>query len=111
MKFLQQIFLREVRAQIEDENRWTKGALARDSDGRPRDPTGESATCWCLAGAVIVAVDRAYVDDIIRLLDRCVPNGPWGLAAEHPYVRYNDHDDVTHADVLRLLDQAIEEVR
>ncbi len=34
---------------------WTKGATARDCNGKPVSPTEPTAACWCVYGAAIAA--------------------------------------------------------
>lgn len=44
--------LREARALIADESRWTQGDYARDASGLSVTPTADTATCWCAIGAL-----------------------------------------------------------
>ena len=46
-----------------DQNRWTRGALARIEDRRRTYVDDESATCWCLVGAA----HRVYKDDYVAM--------------------------------------------
>lgn len=44
--------LREARNIIADKKNWTKGAFARDANGRKVPETSSYATCFCSIGAV-----------------------------------------------------------
>lgn len=44
--------LKQARELISDERRWTRGELARDSEGHEVDEDSPSAACWCSVGAV-----------------------------------------------------------
>jgi len=46
--------LRALDALFSDESKWTKGVYARDASGKPANPRGAGAVCWCLYGARIV---------------------------------------------------------
>lgn len=42
---------------IEDDQHWTKGALARDEEGSRVLPDAADAVCWCLVGAASLATE------------------------------------------------------
>ena len=39
--------------------KWTKGVMARDKDGRDTFPSGIDAVCWCLIGGMAKIVGNA----------------------------------------------------
>lgn len=86
--------LRAVRELIGVPERWTRGAFARAKDGDEVEPDDNEATCFCLLGAfcVVTVTDKRYLAGIQSL----------GIkdAAEF-------NDNVTHPEVLALLDKAI----
>jgi hypothetical protein len=115
--------LTAVRELLSDPARWTRRAYAKDANGgtflQANDP---EAVCWCLAGAchkvtgaasLIQALDnprtsrlKDAVRDEIAVSDvGCDPMALSSIAA------FNDDSDVTHADVLAVLDRAIEKAR
>jgi hypothetical protein len=59
--------LQGLRALLADQERWTRGALARDAGGRPVPPRSSDACCWCLAGG---AEACALGADALVLLQR-----------------------------------------
>lgn len=77
---------------------WTQRTNARDETGRPTDPRGPDAVCWCLSGAVHrVAPDAAR--HAYQLLCKAL-DSPWA-------VDWNDTPGRTQAEVLELFDRAI----
>lgn len=47
---------------IEDEQHWTKGALARTEEGTKTLPDDDDAVCWCLVGAVrLVTKEKDFI--------------------------------------------------
>lgn len=99
-----------VRGMLSDPKRWTKGASARNKYRHRVSPTSPSAVKWCLEGAVnrssagapSVASRRAFW--VRRYLIEATPVRPWlcGIAW------FNDDPETTHADVLALIDRAID---
>jgi hypothetical protein len=96
--------LMRVRQLIEKPENWTQKAYARDANGRPLDPEGEGddikyakdekATCWCLNGAGFkCGIDENALRDALGF------DGDFS---------HDWNDTHTHAEVLSLLDSAIE---
>ena len=88
--------------------RWTKSLSARNASGDIERPTSPSAACWCIVGASIRAHNdlrnsHAVADDALDRLDRASPAPPG-----RGIVWFNDLDGTTHADILAVLDRAIE---
>lgn len=84
--------------------RWTRYYMARNADGAEIDPRSEKAVCWCLFGAV----------------QKFSPLGTWhhcgALDLVHNVVGrhisgLNDDPNTTHANILRVLDAAIEKAK
>lgn len=80
---------------------WTKGFNARDKDKNPSGATSLNAVCWCLYGAKIKCYGFPGRVDISEKLD----NAAMKRGFEN-YVKFNDHPDTTHADILSLLEEA-----
>ncbi len=97
------ITLRNVRDLLNDPHRWTRGSVARAADDAETHPRSRNAVSWCLVGAAEhCAPDRtSYWAARSALLDE--------VARQHPGAgipRFND--TATHAEVLALLDAAIQ---
>lgn len=79
---------------------WLKECLARDSKGVPVEPESESATSWCLLGAIIRVYGRTSRQEIVRnyvaeqLAERGIAGGF--------ITTFNNHKDTTHEKVLSL---------
>lgn len=96
--------LSRARELLEDPIRWTKGDWARRPDGTGVSFRDEHAVRFCLGGAVRLVAGRDDDPklDAIVLLDR--------LTGGH-LPRFNDAETTTHADMLALIDKAIEVAR
>jgi hypothetical protein len=109
-----------------DEKRWLKGAFATDANKRAVSPTHDQAACWCLDGAIDCVVSNGTSDD---------PDDPRfdegvklqgsvrdlvyaemeerGLIGVHAHQDasviwdFNDHINVSFADVVELVEGAI----
>jgi hypothetical protein len=91
--------LREARALIE--RGWTQGAFARHANGRVIGCESESASCFCMAGAIMRVTPSIYsFERFIEPL--CVVIGDRRL--DH----WNDAPERTQAEVLAAFDKAIE---
>lgn len=100
MKRTQDGILREVRAKISKPERWTTGAVARNADGERTGATNKTATRWCLNGALCAVSkdedeDRKAYNTLMLVIGGA---NSMGL--------FNDMH--THAQVLDVLDRAIE---
>lgn len=96
-----------MRNLLADEKCWTKGAPARDAQGLPALSASNESVCWCLMGAsnrarsdlgLGVLCDQLAID----ALDLALGGGPGVVPS------FNDHPDTTHADILAVIDRAIE---
>lgn len=96
--------LMRTRERIADPARWTQWVAARDVDGARVNPCSPTATCWCLFGALWVegggGMSNVYISAIAALHQPL-----HGLNVAD----FNDRH--THADVLALLDRAVESCR
>lgn len=105
--------LRETRAFLSDESRWTKRALARDQEGYPVRPEDPTAVAWCLEGAVSLACNPFGIvpPSMLKLLDKVV-SIIFLTEEDITACMYNELAD-EHSDILYLLDEAIliEEVK
>lgn len=104
-------FLKATRNLIERPEAWTQDVYARARDGRPLASHVGWAVCWCLTGAIShVATTMSGGTDYLRrhatrllncVLDR-ETNEPHSLAS------WNDEPTRTHAEILALIDKAID---
>lgn len=89
----------KVKALLSSPDRWTRGCLARDSEGEPTNLFGPDAVCWCLVGAI-----RKVEPDLIKNL--FAVRKLKALLGGREVVDFNDSND--YDAVMKLLDQAIE---
>lgn len=108
-----------VRELLSDEKRWTQGQEARDVSGDGVPPTSKDAVCWCLLGALYKSAllrqvcgdlapeeaTEAWMSAVGLTCKIASPDNPDGIGD------FNDRFDTTHADVLRVLDVAIEKAQ
>ena len=96
--------LRKARAKIEQPECWTKGANARDKQGRRIDSEkSPKAACWCANGAIFwAAPDKREAHQLLRILQ--LHASVTTLLYVHSF---NDDPTTTHADILALFDRAI----
>lgn len=66
--------LRDLKTLFENENRWTRRALARSITGIAVNPCAPEAACWCLSGALqllrIRYRDSKCCDEVQRALEK-----------------------------------------
>lgn len=98
--------LRAAKELLSDETKWTKEHFAVDANGHGTlEPWSEDSCQWCLWGAT-AKVNGGYpfeTDEYVDAVVREISGGEFTAASQ-----FNDHPDTTHADVLRVLDLAIE---
>lgn len=82
---------------LADPKKWTKGAYARDRQGRPINPLFSNAESFCMIGAVIRCYPDIYDQDKVnqKLFTRSELKEGVG--------RFNDRVGRTHAEVLAVL--------
>jgi hypothetical protein len=95
--------LRAVRERLTPPEAWIKNAYARDAKRNEVSIDSTKAVCWCLMAAIIL-------DDVpnkeYEALSKEISKRN-GRAATIP--TFNDDPNITHADILEVLDQAIKE--
>lgn len=105
------------------EDGWCKGSLARDHIGRKVSPDNDSASCFCLLGAIARELHarsacpsdwRAMVDPIlaphIPSVGEEEREGPDAYDDLCLAAAFNDAPHTQLSDVLAVLDKAIESV-
>ena len=91
--------LEKVKSLLSDENKWTKGYMAADSQNNATEFDDDNACKWCLVGAVHRAVpDIMETHDIFRVLRNIT-----GVHA----AKYNDRSSTEYTDIIGLLNEAI----
>lgn len=93
--------LRAAKALIDTPECWTKHANSRDMVGIPVDPLSASAECWCAHGALFVQFPVLGPE-----YRACVAALETALKGE-PLAGFNDAPSTTHADIMKLFDDAI----
>lgn len=105
--------LERTRELIADPKHWIKGALAKQTR-RARttvEPSDPSATCFCLVGAVVRAESELGFtgSEVLSAIEQCVR-----LLTQSSFLFaawFNDDRYTHHADVMAVLDCAIEKER
>jgi hypothetical protein len=94
--------LEQAKALISTPAKWTKGQYAKDGRGHAAgDGKGQTPVCWCAVGAVQVAAENdQQAEQAWRVLYAA-------LHYERSVVAFNDDETTTHADVMRMFDDAI----
>ena len=108
--------LKAARTAIIDPEHWTRGAYARDREGRQTPPKYHDAFCFCALGAIRFCAEDDEDDWTQQkaeiFLNRAAPEllpamGVFSIAPEvAPEVYINDYGG--HGDVMRMYDRAIE---
>ena len=99
--------LKASRQRLKSERAWTKGALARDIDGKGTRSTSPVAVSFCLDGTLkrtqrdLKLSDR-HVATCRRLLFRFIGSRKFKSIAD-----FNDAATTTHKDVLSLLTRGV----
>lgn len=118
--------LRAAKERISDPERWTRGCLARDANGKPVSPEDSRATRWCAIGSVRRTAPGPFIDAEKYLVRATDVLGNHGLVLQGTWPKYeiayiNDGPDPRipldrhcrpaprrHKEVLALFDRAIE---
>lgn len=104
--------LEDTRTLISDPERWTQGSFAVNRVGETVNPDAPVACRWCLMGAVVACQQRPEdFTGAVQVLTASLPSNfrdafPGGPSVRPTLIRYNDQRE--HADVIALLDEAIE---
>ena len=97
--------LEAVREWLSDPAHWTKGVYGADKDGVKvsvlEEPERVAATC--LVGAIVKVTGSLKPGPVEEAIKQCVPFG-------HSPLYFNDYL-ATHADILTVLDCALEKAR
>jgi hypothetical protein len=95
--------LRVVRSLISGPGRWIQGEVARDAHGNAVLAGAPTATCFCIAGAIIRGHSDPFEQDCAAwVLDR--------IASARGYemlVTLNDDPNTTQADIVAWIDEGI----
>lgn len=92
-----------ARALIDTPDKWLKGHWARDADGGQVFPTNPDAVCYCLVGAIRACDGGTPVRSLVATVIEELFDSRF-----YQTTVFNDHPTTTHADVMRVLDTAIE---
>lgn len=107
--------LKRGRAFIAAQNMWGKGWFAFTGDGTPVDSQDPRAVCFCSFGALyrVLPGRRQFSNNnfnaAYEALNRAVPTDFTCSEASRSFVKFNDHADTRHSDVLAMWDRAIAE--
>jgi hypothetical protein len=96
----------KVRELLSDKSRWTQRTFARDSNGWSTDVDSGNAVSWCLVGAMEKVAGRGNFISIEKMRSRVRASVP--DLANYGYSLSMFNDTQPHANVLALLDRAID---
>lgn len=100
--------LTDARDLISDPSKWTKGAMARNKDGKLTSPTDEESVSYCAIGALVVCrpIEPYFTTyhKAVRILNRIAK----GRSGDKTIDRFNDSAHRQHWEILKVFDQAIE---
>lgn len=88
---------------LKDPKHWTKGSYAKDAEGLPVSSASPDAVCWCLGGAISKVSDNiedanAYFNRLEEILTE--------MYDAESIEEFNDDLKTTHADVLKVIEEA-----
>ena len=86
---------------LSDPSRWTKGEVARDSNGKLVETESATAVCWCQLGASMKLQSTWRVLSIKK-----------SISTNYNFfssLGFNDHPDTTHSDLMKFYDECIKE--
>lgn len=98
---------------LDSPDKWTKGAYARGKSGKDVSNFGRYATCFCLAGAFNRAAGQRSNRNMYSLAPGyakasvAMNNRVW-RGGHFSFVTYNDLPTTTYEDIIRLIDESIE---
>lgn len=98
--------LREARACIDAIERWTTGAVARDSMHEDCDPEAEDAVCFCAVVALIVS---GAGHEATEVLQQTANDLGYDGHTDDPAEALNDADDTRHEPALYLAAEDVDE--
>lgn len=101
--------LKAIRELLSVPERWTQGTGARNELGYKVAISNDQAVCWCIDGAAVKVTTRGGGGGGSILRYEALVQA---FAYIHPdFVWWNDAPERTHAEVLALLDKAIDIAR
>lgn len=100
-----------VRELLSAPERWARRVLARNKEGRPVSAFDKAACRWCLQGAVRATVPAERRTCVIGALAAAINNNVGSLGENEDSVTAFNDDAEHHAEVLALIDKAIETER
>lgn len=95
----------------EGPHRWTKGAFARDEDGKSVGPSNPKATCFCGIGAIdrVALLAAAYSDSLTLLQDNSsAARRKLCVVTDGDWVEFNDSALTVYEQMLAKYREAIE---
>ena len=110
--------LKKGREVLSDASKWTQRQFARGKNNVPCNVNGDKALSFCMDGAIVRVIGdlRLYGDsnsfrarDLLSTvihrdyLDRIENPDAGGVLV----VEFNDHEDTTYSDAVRVYDEAI----
>lgn len=106
-------FLREVRKVLQDPEHWCKGKYFMNQEGKRRDVHDLDICRMCFQGGLWWVSNNAtnqFDLNCVILVRDALERAILQLFPDRPYTLegFNDTDDTTHDDVLKVMDRALE---
>lgn len=99
--------LEETKKLLSDPGRWCQGAAALNSEGRFVSPIEKYAVSWCLIGALRKTAHLCGLGEVVTETTDFIRK-----EVLYRFISgFNDDPRTSHADVLNLLDRAIEKAK
>ena len=109
--------LKKGREILSDASKWTQKQFARGKNNVPCNVNGDKALSYCMDGAIARAVRGLllYSDESLEARDvlSTVIHRDYMYRIENPdaggvlVVEFNDHEDTTYEEAVRVYDEAI----
>lgn len=106
--------LEKAKCLIDTPEKWIKNVFARDATGKPVAPEDTTATCFCLMGAYRRAASSSHSALPIGVAYQAIYQAIPSLTKYAKYAslpNFNDSPETTHADVMKILDQTISQLK
>ena len=110
--------LKKGRGMLSDASKWTQGQLARGKNNVPCNVNGNKALSYCMDGVIVRVAGGAPMYGTgesyeARDVLSTVIHRDYMYRIENPdaggilVVEFNDHEDTTYSDAVRVYDEAI----
>lgn len=102
--------LKEIEDLLSVPERWTKGYYAKTASGLNVSADNPQAVCWCIYGAIEKVCTRHSEEDkyLMRCIGEAITIKRQKIYTWRGLDSFNDSPATKHADILEVLEKAIE---